>query len=273
LITAGVVGVTGRLGHAILKRLEHNGIRVVLTASGTDGWHGQEVPDVLVDASGPGAWEAVAGYCRRNRIPLLECVSDLDPGAVAGLAEQVPVLHATNLALGHHVQRKLITRLAQLLGDTGEATVWERHPSTKAHRPSATAVLLAQEWGGRVGEIASRRSGLAVSEHELTVTLAGETVSIRHEVGDLAAAAAGAVLAVCWLPGRSAGRYSMSAVYESKDWTDEHDTADRAGGLRGADAVAGRARRLQPGADLGPAAGHGHVPDQERVVWLRRGDA
>ncbi|QUQ63946.1 dihydrodipicolinate reductase C-terminal domain-containing protein [Kutzneria sp. CA-103260] len=215
--SAGVIGATGRLGQAIRRSLERDGIRVVLTASRSAGWHGAKTPDVLVDASGPDAWDEVAAYCRRNRTPLVACVSNVDPRDVAGLAEQVPVLFATNLSLGHHVQRQLVARLAELVGHTGQATVWERHPSTKAHRPSATAVRLAEEWGGPVGEIASRRSGLPVSEHELTVTLAGETVSVRHEVGDLAAAAAGAVLAARWLPGRPAGRYSMSAVYESED--------------------------------------------------------
>ena len=214
----GVIGATGRLGTAILKYLEGNGIRVVLTASAKVGWQGDRVPDVLVDASSPTAWRAVSGYCRRHRVALVECVSNLSARQceeLSLLAQRVPVVRATNLALGNHIQRQAVTWLATLLrplADQIEATVWERHPTTKVHEPSATATELAELWTGAA--ISSRRSGLPVSEHEFTLTLPGQTFTLHHHVSDLSAAAAGALAALHWTTGRAPGLSTMDEVYD-----------------------------------------------------------
>ncbi|WP_410667820.1 dihydrodipicolinate reductase C-terminal domain-containing protein [Amycolatopsis sp. cmx-4-68] len=218
--TIGVAGL-GRLGTAVLDRARRQGLRVVLRASRT-GWQADAVPDVLVDASAPAAGEQVRDYCLRHGVALVECVSDLDArqwSALAELAAVVPVVRATNLTVGHYVQSRLVRCVAALPEPVrAPASVWERHPATKAHRPSATAVALGRTWtdgsGAEPSDISSQRSGLPVSEHEVLWTWQAETLALRHSVGSLAAAAAGAVTAVCWAHGRPAGMASMDAVYD-----------------------------------------------------------
>jgi 4-hydroxy-tetrahydrodipicolinate reductase len=207
------------------------GLPVAFAASRQAGWPASRVPDVVVDASAPAAFPAVADYCAQHGCALVECVSNLDDrqlDELAVLAKAVPVVRAVNLAFGHHLQRRVVRYLSGLpLAAVSGATaaVWERHPVTKAHRPSATAVDLAREWergsGVEVGDISSRRDGLPVSEHEVALTWPNETLAVHHHVNAMAAAAAGAVTAVRWVVGREPGLVSMADVYDDLLGIDE----------------------------------------------------
>ncbi|MFE7108573.1 dihydrodipicolinate reductase C-terminal domain-containing protein [Streptomyces sp. NPDC057575] len=218
--SVGVIG-TGRLGTAVADHARAQGLRVVLTAS-RRGWRADGTPDVVVDAGGPAGHEEVRAYCGRNKAALIECVSNLDTrqwDALAELARSVPVVRAANLALGHYLQARLLREVAALPEPLRPlAGIAERHPVTKAHRPSATAQALAGLWGEVSGvapcDVSSQRSGLPVSEHEVTWTWPAETLTLRHQVGSLEAAADGAVIAVRWAHRRPVGMFSMDAVYD-----------------------------------------------------------
>lgn len=216
----GVVGV-GALGAAIIATCAEAGLPVVLTASRSDGWRVRAAPEVVIDASAPAAHHEVYEYCLRHRVALVECVSNLDGeqwDRLGTLAEYVPVIRATNLAVGHHVQLTLLRYLASLSMPPAAPSVAERHPATKAHRPSATAVALAGAWtratGADVPEVSSARRGLPVSEHEFQLTWAAETLTVRHAVGSIEAAATGALTAARWIRGRPPGLLTMDAVYD-----------------------------------------------------------
>ncbi|GAA4032386.1 4-hydroxy-tetrahydrodipicolinate reductase [Allokutzneria multivorans] len=222
-LALGLIGATGRLGTAIGQLCAARAIPVVLEAS-FGGWRSTATPSVIVDASAPEANRRVVDHCRQNRIPLVQCVSNLLPEQLRemeSLAEVVPVVRAVNLSLAHHLQRRIVREIAGVLGEAVgdvEASVFERHPVTKAHRPSATASRLADEWtaasGEQVWDVCSRRAGLAVSDHEIQWTWAAETLVLRHSVTDLAAAAAGAVIAAEWAHGRAAGLACMRVIYD-----------------------------------------------------------
>ncbi|MGW4693802.1 dihydrodipicolinate reductase C-terminal domain-containing protein [Kitasatospora cineracea] len=219
----GVVG-RGRLGSALLAACRADGTRVSLTASRRDGWQADAVPDVLVDASAPGAHADVLAYCTAYRVPLVACVSNLTDAQWASLEELaavVPVVRATNLSFAHYVQLRIAEFTAALargpLGPT-TTTVRERHPIGKAHRPSATALVLAQTWAGASGrtvaDIADERAGLPVSEHELTHTWDGESLHVRHHVGSWAVPARGALTAAGWARTAAPGLVTMRTVYD-----------------------------------------------------------
>ncbi|MFE9849876.1 dihydrodipicolinate reductase C-terminal domain-containing protein [Streptomyces sp. NPDC005576] len=218
--SVGVIG-GGRLGNAIAGHARAEGLSVVLTGT-RHGRRPTGTPDVVIDASGPGAQEEVREYCERNRTPLIECVSNLDDrqwDELHVLARTVPVVRAANLTLGHYLQTRLLREVAALPDALRpRASVRERHPVAKAHRPSATAVELGRTWsrlsGGDPDDVSSLRGGLPVSDHEVMWTWRAETLSLCHSVGSLEAAAAGAVAAARWVHGRKAGMESMDAVYE-----------------------------------------------------------
>ncbi|MFE4601084.1 dihydrodipicolinate reductase C-terminal domain-containing protein [Kitasatospora indigofera] len=219
----GVVG-RGRLGTALLAACRADGTPVSLTASRGGGWQADAVPEVIVDASAPEAHDDVLDYCASHRVPLVACVSNLTDAQWASLAELatvVPVVRATNLSFAHYLQLRIAEFTAALTrGPLGAAgtTVRERHPAGKAHRPSATALVLAETWTGASGravtDIADERAGLPVSEHELTHTWDGESLHVRHHVGSWAVPARGALTAARWARTAPPGLVTMRTVYD-----------------------------------------------------------
>ncbi len=217
--SVGVIGL-GRLGRAVVDACAAAGLPVVLTASRRTGWRAEGAPDVVVDASGPEVFAEVRDYCATGRAALVECVSNLSPrqqDELTELARHVPVVRATNLAIGHHLQKTLVRRAAELVTCgpfEPTASVRERHPRTKAHRPSASAVELAGAWTTAVPEICAERAGLPVSDHDVTLSWGAETLTVSHSVGSFAAAAEGAVAAARWVTGRSPGLLTVQAMYD-----------------------------------------------------------
>jgi len=227
-LTVGIVG-TGRLGRSVAEACARAGVPVVLTAD-RRGRRGDAVPTVLVDASAAGAADQVHDYCAEHRVALVECVSDLTSSQwsrLERLAAQVAVVRAPNLAVGNYLQSRLAAHLAELqsrlagagiLAATAETSVAERHPTTKAHRPSATAVALAEGWeraaGTPVADVASERGGLPVSDHQLLWSWPAETLLLRHSVQALDAAAGGALAAARWAAGQPAGLYLLHSVFD-----------------------------------------------------------
>ena len=218
----GVIGAGGRLGSCLCAVAAESGYTVSLWGR-RQGWEARGVPQVLIDVSHPSAFPEVVAYCLREGVPLVEGVSNLPDEFQAWLrrlSERVAVVQAANFALGHFLQRALVEHLAvhvRRRPGAGEFSVQERHPTHKQDRPSATARELGRLWSSLTGrpaaDVASIRGGLPVSDHEVTFTLAGELVSMRHSVTDRTAAARGALQAASWVWQRGPGLWGMTHVY------------------------------------------------------------
>jgi 4-hydroxy-tetrahydrodipicolinate reductase len=222
-IELAIFGARGRLGSAVFDAAIAHGVRVVASIGRGDVATSMARPSVVVDASTVEALPDIAAYCLQSRIPLVACTSGLhetDETRLRGLARVVPVIRAKNLAFGHYLQRAALRVVAGGLHVTRaawEATVYERHPSWKRDRPSATAFSLAALWKGQMGtdvvDIASMRGGLPVSEHSIAFTGTGESLTIVHAVSDRHAAAMGALHAAAWIVNQHPGLWSMDDVY------------------------------------------------------------
>ncbi len=219
----GLVGASGRLGTAIAQALADAGTPVVPGFGRSDDWSAAPVPGVLIDAATADACARTADYCRAHGIRLISCASALDEESVeliALAAREIPVVRATNLSLGHWLQRRAMAEIARARAafpENAGSAVAERHPVTKRDRPSASALGLAGHWNRLTGQQAgvdARRGGLAVSEHLFELTLGRETLTLHHDVRDLGAPARGAVLAAGWIRRAAPGLWSMDDVYE-----------------------------------------------------------
>jgi 4-hydroxy-tetrahydrodipicolinate reductase len=218
----GIIGAGGRLGGCLCALAAELGYTVSLQGR-RQSWEIRGVPQVLIDVSHPSAFPEVAAYCLREGIPLVEGVSGLPEEHLAGLrrlSQRVAVVRAANFAFGHFLQRALLEHLAghaRRWPGVGELSVQERHPAHKKDRPSATARELGGLWsalsGRPVADVASIRGGLPVSDHEVTFTLAGELLSVRHCVTDRTVAARGALRAASWVQRRGPGLWGMTDVY------------------------------------------------------------
>jgi 4-hydroxy-tetrahydrodipicolinate reductase len=228
-----VIGVcgTGRLGQAVRRLAEAEGHVVrVYDPRKTQIWRDGPAADVLVDCSAPAAADHVAEYCEELGLPLVECVSELGHARLErlrALGSRTAVVLAANLSLGNYLQTRALRCVADVLttmeragisGVVPEAAVLERHPATKSHRPSTTALRLAREWtrstGSAAADVASLRSGPPVSEHSVMLAWPEQELTITHHVSSLKAAAAGAVGVAGWAVGRAPGTYTVHEVFD-----------------------------------------------------------
>lgn len=219
----GIIGSSGRLGSALSAACKSTGVPVVAEFD-RGGVVESDRPSVVFDASTAAMFGCTVQLVERWQASLIYCVSVLPPEhrrVLGQLAERVPVLLATNLSPGHWLQTRLIAQLAALVTQCQlacTASVYERHPRTKQDRPSASALQLAQVWhdNGRtaVGEVVGLRYGPAVSEHQVRVDLAGESLRISHEVSDLSAAAAGGLLLAARAHELPAGLVTSDEVFD-----------------------------------------------------------
>lgn len=199
----GIIGSRGRLGGALAAACQRAGLPVVAELDRT-GLVETAVPTVVFDTSSATAFRSTLDLANRWQAPLIYCVSvlpDEHRRLLDRLAERLPVVLATNLSPGHWLQTRLIRELAVLVKQcdlAATAAVFERHPTTKRDRPSASARQLAEAWQDHapsaVAEVLGLRYGPAVSGHQLHVDLAGESLTISHEVSSLTAAAEGGLV-------------------------------------------------------------------------------
>lgn len=244
----GVFG-TGRLGRAIQRTASAEGHCVhVYDPRRPDQWDAVPGPDVLVDCSAPAALALAVDLGASLAVPLVECVSALEDDhlrLLGELATKAPVVLAPNLSLGNYLQTRALGYVADVVstmeraginGAVPEAAVLERHPATKAHRPSTTASRLAREWlrhtGRPTADVASLRCGPAVSDHEIRLSWPEQTLTVTHEVHSLDAAAAGAIGAAAWSVGRAAGTYTIHEVFDDLLATMADAATDRREGDR-----------------------------------------
>jgi 4-hydroxy-tetrahydrodipicolinate reductase len=219
----GIIGSRGRLGSAIAAACTNAGVPVVAELDRA-GLAESAMPDVVFDASSAAVFERTVHLVDSWQASLIYCVSVLPPEhrrALERLAERLPVVLATNLSPGHWLQTRLTRQLATLVKQcdvTATAAVYERHPSTKRDRPSASALQLAQTWQDHapaaVREVVSLRHGPAVSGHRLPVDLAGESLCVAHEVSNLSAAAQGGLLLAARAAALPAGLVTSDEVFD-----------------------------------------------------------
>ncbi|MBD1539313.1 hypothetical protein HC749_14205 [Arthrobacter sp. S13_S34] len=220
--SVGIVGHTGRLGSAIEAALHRTGHPVRQRIN--SAIHDATGPvDVVIDASAPAGLERALSICTQNDAALIYCVSsisDTDRDLLLSYGRSAPVVIAPNLSYGHWLQLQLIDLVASSLAGLPDApyvSVFERHPHTKADRPSASAVQLAERWDAAYGipvrEVASYRAGARVSGHRIDVDLDGESLTIHHEVTELRSAARGAALLADWAAEQVPGVYDSQEVF------------------------------------------------------------
>lgn len=223
LHSLGVVGASGRLGTSIVALARERGVALPVLASRRTGWTIERRPDAMVDASHRSALPEVIAYCEREAVPLVCATSQLDAEDLRSLAELarcVAVVRAANLSLGHYLQTQAIAAIERCLtrrGDAVEVHIVDRHPAHKPDRPSATALRLAELCQPHHGSVVveSLRHGLAVADHRIGWTLAGEDLVIEHRVVDRTTAARGALAAAAWCAGRGPGLSDMTDVYHA----------------------------------------------------------
>lgn len=155
--------------------------------------------------------------------------------ALEAMADKIPLVIASNMAIGVNVLFALVEQAARILAAHGfDPEVMEIHHNLKKDAPSGTAVtlkeILLRSYGfseesvryGRSGMVGERskqelgvmalRGGDVVGDHTVYFLGQGERVEIRHQATSRETFAAGALAALQFLQGKKPGLYSMKDV-------------------------------------------------------------
>ena len=218
--TVGRVSIDGENGvpktFAELGRVEAD---VVIDFS-----HHTAVADVLNYAKSIGAAAVIGttGHTPEEKQRILDA------------AREIPVFYSGNMSLGIAVLCSLARQAAAFFPDA-DIEIVEVHHNRKVDAPSGTAHMLfnavkevrpnAVEHCGRAGEgkrtkdeigVSSLRMGSVVGIHEVHICTANQTLTLRHEAGNRAMLAEGAVDAARFIAGKPLGLYNMENLLAAR---------------------------------------------------------
>ena len=250
LIRVAVIGVTGRMGQALLRAAPAFPQLIVTgavaspssLALGRDAGElaglgptnlvvTSDLPgalataDVAIDFSQPAATRANLAASRAAHKPLLLCTTGHEAGleaALAAAAREIAVLTAPNTSIAVALLMELVLLSARSLPESFDIDILELHHRGKRDAPSGTALALraaaAAGRGTPEGDIGieSVRAGDLVGEH--TVLFAGprEQLTLQHRASDRGIFARGALTAALWLASQQPGLYSMRDFINAK---------------------------------------------------------
>lgn len=256
LVRAALIGVTGRMGEALLRaapafpRLsitaavasptslslgrdagEVAGVGCLHVPISSDLPRALAEADVAIDFSSAAATRTNLAACRAARKPLLigttGFAAELD-GAFAAAARDIPLLVAANTSLGVTLLLELVRIAARALPPAFDINILDTHHRSKQDAPSGTALALgaaarearqaARDGAHREGDVgfASVRAGDIVGEHTVLFAGPGEALSLTHRATDRGIFARGALAAALWLQSRPPGRYTMRDLLGQK---------------------------------------------------------
>jgi dihydrodipicolinate reductase (EC 1.3.1.26) len=183
-LSVAILGVTGRMGRALLANLDHlpaltlgaaltapddplldTAVAALGAASGSLRVSADLSVvadcDVLIDFSRPAATLAALPHCRRGQTALVIGTTGFDDGQLAELAraaELLPLCRAANFSVGVNVCLSLLEQAARALDGEYEVEIFEAHHRHKVDAPSGTALAMgeavAQGRGRRLADVA-----------------------------------------------------------------------------------------------------------------------
>lgn len=256
----GIVGALGRMGRSIAARAHTAGFKLTtpvefaahpdlgksyraLTGIGFDAplvaLATAEVPSGgFIDFSHASTVIETLHKAAERGVPVVVGTTGFTPEqrrALEKMAEKIPLIIASNMAIGVNVLFALVEQAARTLAPHGfDPEVMEIHHNLKKDAPSGTAVTIKEAllrgYGyaessvvyGREGMIGERkknelgvmalRGGDVVGDHTVFFLGQGERIEIKHQATSRDTFAAGALAALQFLQKKNPGLYSMKEV-------------------------------------------------------------
>ncbi len=237
-----VNGALGRMGGEIVKMAEAANDMEIAALVDING-DGEKVctsldaftgdADVIIDFSHHTAVAGVLDYAKKRNIPAVIATTGMTQEELAYLreaAESAPVFHSANMSVGVAVTAAFAAEAARIMGDA-DIEIVETHHRNKLDAPSGTALLIANEiktsrpdakivcgrngMGKREDDeigISSIRCGNVAGIHEVIISTASQTITLKHEAHNRALFAEGALAAARFMAGKSAGLYNIKDI-------------------------------------------------------------
>lgn len=192
-----------------------------------------EDADVIIDFSSAENLAERLEYAKQKGLGIVLASTGFtqeDLKTIDEYANYIPIFKTANLSLGVNLMQALVKTVAEVLGDSYDVEIIEKHHNLKKDAPSGTALMLAdsvneafakkkQIVNGRAGIVGPRtkaeigmhavRGGTIVGEHEVLFAGEDEIITISHSARSKRVFATGAIRAAKFLHGKEAGRYEM----------------------------------------------------------------
>jgi 4-hydroxy-tetrahydrodipicolinate reductase len=242
---ASLAGGVEAAGHPLLGQdlAAAAGLPACGKTIGTDAETLIKSSDVVIAFTLPEATLAHVKLAQRHKTPMVIGTTGIDAQGTAEIeraAKEIPIVWASNYAVGVNVLFALTKRLASVLGDDFDIEILEMHHRHKVDAPSGTALTLgemaAEGRGVKLNEVAARgrdgitgarkkgeigfaalRGGDVVGDHSVIFAGDGERVELVHKASSRVVFARGAVRSAVWVIGKKPGRYAMADVLGLRD--------------------------------------------------------
>ena len=193
----------------------------------------KEEADVFIDFSSPVGLKERLDYAKEKGLGIVLASTGFtkdDLAMVAEYAKSVAIFKTANLSLGVNLMQALCKAAAEVLGDSFDVEIVEKHHNLKKDAPSGTALMLADTVNeafdnqkhyvnGRDGIVGARekseigihavRGGTIVGEHEVIFAGEDEIITLSHSARSKRVFAVGAIRAAKYFPKKEAGMYEM----------------------------------------------------------------
>ncbi|NLI60402.1 MAG: 4-hydroxy-tetrahydrodipicolinate reductase [Clostridiales bacterium] len=196
--------------------------------------------DVIIDFSLPQALPSLLDAALSRKCGLVIATTGFSAQEQATIekhSKEIPIFQAANMSVGINLMYQLIQKAAQVLGESFDIEIIEKHHNEKVDAPSGTAYALADAindvflnsknylYGRHTKNdmrspsdlgIHAIRGGTIVGQH--TVLFAGndEVIEIEHTAYSKQIFAVGALRAAKYMATRSPGLYSMKNVIDDR---------------------------------------------------------
>jgi 4-hydroxy-tetrahydrodipicolinate reductase len=250
-IKIGILGISGRMGQAIVKSVCSNP-RVDLAGGFakdiektdveyflTDNVQSlAEKSDILIDFTNPHILKNHLEIAVKNNKPLVIGTTGFDSDTeqfMQDTSKHIPILQSGNMSLGVNLLAKLVKQTASILDNDWDIEITESHHRHKIDSPSGTAIMLgkAAAQGRNVdfetvaklsregidtprptGEIgfSTIRAGSIIGDHCVLFAHDSEMITLSHKAQDRTIFANGSVYAAEKLITMPAGFYTMQDI-------------------------------------------------------------
>ncbi len=245
-----VNGIGGHMGREVasLCRAGYRGANLIggvdPMAEGDGIWHTfGEIPkdlkiDCIVDFSVHTSTPALMSFAQERGIPCVVATTGHTPeeyNAICEASQKTAVFHSANMSLGVALLVELAKKAAAAMPDA-DIEIVETHHNRKLDAPSGTALMIADalcdvrknavKQCGRAGQakrtpeeigIHAVRRGSIVGIHEVLISTASQTLTLKHEAHSRALFAEGGLAAAAFVKDMPAGLYNMDSLVSEKE--------------------------------------------------------
>ncbi len=213
----GLVGASGKLGKEVITLFAENNHELVLTFDLQGEWI-QSEPEVLIDCSLPEAFDKMLSFAEKYKISLIVAPTGLTEKNINDLKEYSklkPVVQSYNFSIGIQILLQL-TKVAHESIPDWDVEISETHHRFKVDKPSGTAKMIQEIFGGKQINTTSLRLGNVPGDHTVNFAGLGEVLSIKHRALSRRTFAEGILKSAEFALKKDKGFYSFTDVVFEK---------------------------------------------------------